>query len=66
MAAAKTRPGDAALPSRQAKAVAGITPLPPACQILPTIEHPRFTGGLSGFTGLNRVNAYPCQLKKMA
>src|SRR5437870_1534335 len=39
--AAETRAGDATIASRQANAAAGITPLPPACQILPTIEHPR-------------------------
>src|SRR5260370_40559206 len=39
--AANARPGDATTPSRQAKAAAGITTLPPACQFLPAIKHPR-------------------------
>src|SRR2546423_655204 len=42
--AADAGPADAALVSRHTRASAGTEPLPPACQFLPAIVHPRIIG----------------------
>src|ERR1700704_4307887 len=41
LAAASARTGNATTPNRQAKAAAGLNTLPPACDFVPVIEHPR-------------------------
>ena len=62
-AAAHANPHGAAMASRQTRACAGIEFFRPACQFLSAITHPRFAGGVSGLTGLDRVNDYPCNSK---
>src|SRR5262245_18407703 len=49
----------AAVASRQTRDRAGIELFRPASQFLSAITHPTFTGGVSGLTGLDRVNTYP-------
>src|SRR5262245_25242488 len=57
--AAHANPHGMAMASRQTRACAGIEFFRPACRLLSAITHPRFAGGVSGLTGLDRVNDYP-------
>ena len=48
------------LAAKHTTACARIRFMPPACQFLSAINHPRIWRAVSGFAGLDRVNAYPC------